>query len=150
MSSENIDDARRLCRAKGDFDSMMSFLLEKSSSTKKKITENLIIDSCGKTAKNNSNLIDHDDPNNDIVEIDIDVSDDYDDNPEYTYFEKNTICESTTTPVLNKLILHFNINKIVLFYGEKFLRGNRLMHDDKIPLINGIENVTSKGIFARR
>ena len=117
---------------------MMSFLLENSSSTKKKITENLIIDSCGKTAIN------------DIVDIDIDVSDDYDGNPDYTYFEENTICESTTTPVFNKLILHFNINKIVLFYGEKFLRGNRLMHDDKIPLINGIENVTSKVIFARR
>ena len=24
------------------------------------------------------------------------------------------------------------------------------MHDDKIPLINGTENVTSKGIFNRR
>ena len=83
----------------------------------------MIIDtfhSCGKTANNNSNLIDHDDPNNDIVDIDIDVSDDYDDVPDYTYFEENTICESTTTPVLNRLILHFNINKIVLFYGEFF------------------------------
>jgi hypothetical protein len=89
-------------------------LLENTSSDKKKITENLIIDSCGKTANNNSNFIDHDDPNNEIVDIDIDVSDDYDDNPDYTYFEENTISESTTTPVFNKLILHFNINKIVL------------------------------------
>jgi hypothetical protein len=88
MSSENIDDARRLCRAKRNIDSMMSFLLENSSSTKKKITENLITDSCGKTANNNSSLIDHDDPNNGIVDIDIDVSDDYDDNPDYTYFEE--------------------------------------------------------------
>ena len=92
---------------KGNVESMMSFLLEKGSSTKK-ITENLIIDtfhSCGKTANNNSNLIiDHDDPNNDIVDIDINVSDDYDDVPDYTYFEENTICESTTTPVFNRLI----------------------------------------------
>jgi len=148
--SENIEGGRRMCKAKRNFDSMMSFLLENTSSDKKKITENLIIDSCGKTANNNSNFIDHDDPNNEIVDIDIDVSDDYDDNPDYTYFEENTISESTTTPVFNKLILHFNINKIVLFYGEKISRGNRLMQDDKIPLINGTENVTSKGIFARR
>ena len=150
IMSQNIDEGRRICRQKRNFDSMMSYLLENTSSDKKKITENLIIDSCGKTANNNSNFIDHDDPNNEIVDIDIDVSDDYDDNPDYTYFEENTICESTTTPVFNKLILHFNINKIVLFYGEKISRGNRLMQDDKIPLINGTENVTSKGIFARR
>ena len=58
--SENIDEGRRKCRAKRNFDSMMSFLLENTSSDKKKITENLIIDSCGKTANNNSNFIDHD------------------------------------------------------------------------------------------
>jgi len=69
--SENIEGGRRICRAKRNFDSMMSFLLEKTSSDKKKITENLIIDSCGKTANNNSNFIDHDDPNNEIVDIDI-------------------------------------------------------------------------------
>ncbi len=82
----------------------------------------MIIDtfhSCGKTANNNSNLIDHDDINYDIVDMDIDVSDDYDDVPDYTYFEEKTICESTTTPVFNWLILHFNTNKIVQFYGEK-------------------------------
>jgi hypothetical protein len=51
MSSKNIDDARRLLREKRSMDSMMSFLLENNSSTKKKITENLIINtfhSCGK------------------------------------------------------------------------------------------------------
>ena len=73
--SENIDEGRRKCRAKRNFDSMMSFLLENTSSDKKKITENLIIDSCGKTANNNSNFIDHDDPNNEIVDIDIDKLD---------------------------------------------------------------------------
>jgi len=152
MSSKNIDDARRLFKGKRDFESMMSFLLENgSSTTKKTVTENLdTFHSCGKTANNNSNLIDHHDPNIDIVEIDIDASDDYNEVPDYTYFEENTICESTTTPVFNKLVLNFNINKIVQFYGEKTLMGNRLVHDDKIPLTNGTENVTSKGIFARR
>ena len=62
IMSQNIDEGRRICRQKRNFDSMMSYLLENTSSDKKKITENLIIDSCGKTANNNSNFIDHDDP----------------------------------------------------------------------------------------
>jgi hypothetical protein len=37
MSSKNIDDARRLLREKRSMDSMMSFLLENNSSTKKKL-----------------------------------------------------------------------------------------------------------------
>ena len=38
MGSENIDDARRLFRGKRNVDSMMSFLLENGSSTKKTTT----------------------------------------------------------------------------------------------------------------
>jgi hypothetical protein len=78
----------------------MSFLLEISSADKKKIIENLRIDSCGKTANNNRNFIDDDDPNNKIVDIDIDVSDDYDDNPDYTYFEEQLFANLLQLPYL--------------------------------------------------
>ena len=73
--------------------------------------------SCGKTVNNNSNLIDHDDPNIDNVDINLDVSDDY---PDYTYVEENIICESTTTPVFNRLIINFNIIKLFNFMEKKF------------------------------
>ena len=41
IMSENIEGGRRICRAKRNFDSMMSFLLENTSSEKKKITQKL-------------------------------------------------------------------------------------------------------------
>lgn len=147
-SSNNIDCGRQLLRAKRTNDQIMEFLfssdasdLSNNPSSKKNLKpQSTSFDSCSKTPMDD--LMEDSDHEPELT--------DYNDVPDYIYFEENSISESTPTPVLNKLILNFNINKVVQFYLEKVLRGNRTMHDDKNPLTQKDENVTSKGEFARQ
>ena len=77
--------------------------------------------------------------------------DDYNNDPEYIYFEENSLSDFLTNPLSKRLISNFNINKVVQFYEKKITSNdfNRI-RDDKTLLSNEPDNFITKGTFSRR
>ena len=77
--------------------------------------------------------------------------DDYNNDPEYIYFEENSLSDFLTNPLSKRLISNFNINKVVQFYEKKItLNDFNRIRDDKTLLSNEPDNFITKGTFARR